>query len=143
MKKFDYLSKELVKTLSFTTTTQNRESFSEVNIDGRRYIKTGTLQAITFIGLVYEDAFGKKIMHVGISKQHPNDSKCDKQIAYENAYLKCLNNPDIIFNTIPEYIDMFNFRKMMQWYYDGMNLEYIRTKEEIQSSNKNTKEYNR
>lgn len=143
MKNFDYLTKELIDTLSFTTMNQDREAYSDVNINGRNYAMFGTLQAITFVGLVYEDAFGNKVMHIGISKQHPNDSKCNKQIAYEKATLKAMDNPDIVFNTVPDNVTMFNFRHMMIAYYDAMEVQFIRTKKEIELMGDDPKKYNR
>lgn len=143
MKNFDYLTKELIDTLSFTTISQDREAYSDVTINGRNYAMFGTLQAITFIGLIYVDTFGNKIMHVGISKQHPNDSKCDKKLAYETATFKAMNNPDIVFNTIPENITMFNFRQMMLGFYDGMEVQFLRTKKEIELTGDDPKKYNR
>lgn len=143
MKNFDYLTKELINTLSFTTMSQNREAYSDVYINGRNYAMFGTLQAITFVGLVYEDTFGNKVMHVGIAKQHPNDSKCDKKLAYENATLKAMNNPDIVFNTVPENVTMFNFRQMMSGFYDGMDVQFLRTKKEIELAGDDPKKYNR
>lgn len=143
MKNFDYLTKELIDSVSFTTISQDREAYTNVNINGRDYAMFGTLQAITFVGLIYEDAFNNKIMHVGISKQHPNDSKCDKKLAYEMATLKAMENPDIVFNTVPENITMFNFRQMMSGYYDAMDVQFIRTKKEIELLGEDPKKYNR
>lgn len=130
MKQFDFSTKELVETLSYTTVTKDRQACTDVTINGRQYTKYGTLQAVTVVGNLYKDFRGNKILIVGVSKQHPNDQKCNKQLAYEVAQAHALFNPDIVFNTVPEYLTLFNFSKMMEWFVDGMDLEFIRTSEE-------------
>ena len=51
------------------------------------------------------------------------------------------NNPDIVINSVPEYLNEFNFGKMMMWYHDAMNLEFVKTKKEIELSGDNPKNY--
>lgn len=143
MKNFDFLTKELVESLSYTTITKNRNAYTNVVIDGRTYTKYGTLQAVTIVGNLYKDAFDNKILMVGIAKQHPNDSKCNKQVAYEAAQAHALFNPDVIFNTVPDHLTLFNFSKMMEWYVDGMELEFIKTKQEIENTGQESKTFNR
>ena len=108
MKDFDFNSKKFVESLTFTTINQDRTTYTDVRINGRRYLKTGILQAITFVGNLFEDDNGNKLLLVGISKQHPCDSKCDKSIAYEQAQLKSLTNPDLVFYTVPKYLTKYN-----------------------------------
>jgi len=141
MKKFDYLTKELVNSFSFTTITKNRESCAEVMINGRTYTKWGKLQAITMVGNVWRDTYGNTIMHVGIARQNPKDTIIDKQTSYEVAQNRSMNNPDIVINSVPEYLNEFNFGKMMMWYHDAMNLEFVKTKKEIELSGDNPKNY--
>ena len=141
MKKFDVNSKEFVDALSYTTITQDRDTCTWVRINGRKYLKYGTLQAVTFVGNIYKDVNGNKAMFVGMTKQHPCDSKCDKNLAYEEAQLKAITNPDFVFYTLPEHLNMFNFRRMMQWFMDGMDLKMVKTKDEIIASGENPNEY--
>ena len=140
---FDFLTKELVDSFSYTTITKNRNAYSDVNIDGRTYRKYGTLQAVTIVGNLYKDCFGNEIMTIGISRQNPCDSKCNKNIAYECAQMKALTDPDIVINNVPTYVTKFNFAQMMSWYVDMMNLEYLKTRQEIKNEGKNPKNYNR
>ena len=49
-----FLFKELVNTFSYTTATQDREVYADVSINGRRYRKYGTLQAVAFVGNLYK-----------------------------------------------------------------------------------------
>jgi len=130
MKKFNWKNKNLLKTFSYTTATENREVMTTVNYLGRDYFKCGTVQAVTFIGNLYEDDNHNKVLTVGISRQHPNDIKCIKEEGYEAATLKAMFEPDIIFNTVPKKITKFNFRQMCKWYIDGMDLEMIKTSQE-------------
>jgi len=140
---FDFLTKELVNSFSYTTITKNRNAYSDTIIDGRAYTKYGTLQAVTIVGNLYHDCYGNEIMTIGISRQNPCDSKCNKSVAYESAQMKALTNPDMIINNVPEYVTEFNFGKMMSWYVDMMNLEYIKTRQEIMNEGKNPKNYDR
>ena len=130
MEKFDFLTKELVDSFSYTTITKNRKMYTEVNIQGRQYIKLGVAQALTIVGNLYVDAYGRKILMCGMSKQHPNDSKVDKNIAYEIAAERAMFDPDIVFYNVPEHITKFNFGKMMEWYVDGVDVEFVKTKGE-------------
>jgi len=143
MKKFDFLTKTLVNSFSYTTITKDRDAYSDVNIDGRQYTKYGTLQAVTVVGNLYEDHNGNRILMCGVSKQHPCDTKCDKQIAYEVATLRAMSNPDIVINTVPEYVNKFNFAQMVSWYVDAMKLDFIKTRQEIEKSGDDPKKYNR
>lgn len=143
MKKFDFTKKKLIDTFSYTDITDDRYSSTEVNIDGRKYLKFGTLQATTAIGLLWEDENKNRILHIGISKQHPCDSKCNKDEAYAAATERAMINPDIIINTVPKYISKYNFEKMLYWYVDGMDVEFIKTKGEMNKLGIDPKKYNR
>ena len=143
MKKFDYLTKELVNSFSFTTITKDREACADVMINGRTYTKWGKLQAVTMVGNVWKDTFGNTIMHVGIARQNPKDTIIDKQTSYEVAQNRSMNNPDIVINLVPENLNEFNFGQMMSWYCDAMKLQFVKTKEEIQLVDDNPKNYNR
>ena len=143
MGKFDFLTKTLVDSFSYTTTTQNRESCASVNIEGRRYVKFGVLQAVTIVGNLYEDHNGNRILTCGISKQHPCDTKCDKEKGYEIAALNAMSNPDIIFNTVPKYLDKDVFYNMMDLYVNSMDLEFIKTTKELEAAGLDPKKYNR
>jgi len=143
MKKFDYLTKELVNSFSFTTITKDREACADVMINGRTYTKWGKLQAVTMVGNVWRDTFGNTVMHVGIARQNPKDTLINKQISYEVAQDRSMNNPDIVINLVPEYLNEFNFGQMMSWYCDAMKLQFVKTKEEIQLVGDNPKNYDR
>lgn len=143
MKNFDFTHKELVETFNFTTITTNRKRYSDVIIYGRKYRKFGVIQSVTAIGNLFEDCNGNNILMIGISKQHPCDSKCDKDMAYSAAQEKAFANPDIVMYNVPKYFSNYNFRKMMKWYIDAMDLDFIKTRTEIEKSGLNPQNYYR
>jgi len=155
-----FLFKELVNTFTYTTATQNRDVYADVSINGRRYRKYGTLQAVTFVGNLYkvgctgegywpkEDGpirtskNEKTVLVIGMSKQHPYDTKVNKELGYEIATENMLTNPVIMI----EVQGKFNKRRfvdIVESYLDTMKLEFIKTKGEIIAEGKNPKNYNR
>jgi len=86
----DFTSKELVKTLSYCTAKCDRQVYADVIVNGRKYLKCGTLQAVTVVCDVYKIENNKTNMVeywacFGISKQHPKDLQINKELAYETA----------------------------------------------------------
>ena len=156
----NFLFKELVNTFSYTTATQNREAFTDVSINGRRYRKYGTLQAVTFVGNLYKvgctgkgywpkengpiqsSKNGKYVLVIGMSKQHPYDTKVNKELGYEIATTNMLNNP-IIMIEVQGKFNKRRFVNIVENYLDTMNLEFIKTHKEILNDGKNPKNYNR
>lgn len=139
--KNDFKNKELVKTLSYTTASQNREAYSNEVINGRNYIKTGTLQAVTVVCNVYkifnsETKLTEYWAHVGMSKQHPTDIMVNKQLGYEIANMNALENPFCIMQ-VNKHFGENTFRDMMRAYINDMDLEYVKTAEEIKLSSIN------
>ena len=151
--------KELVNTFAYTTATQNRDVCTEVSINGRRYDKYGTLQAVAFVGNLYKvDIPGegyyprelvpnkkinpKYVLTIGMSKQHPYDTKINKELGYEIANENAMMNPIMII----EVQGKFNYRRfknIIENYLANMNLEFIKTRQEIINEGKNPKDYNR
>ena len=76
--RYDFLTKNLVRTFDWNDLNQNRSIFGEVCINGRKYLKTGVATATTVVGnlyLVYDRSVkhNKYVLLVGIARQHPND----------------------------------------------------------------------
>ncbi len=154
----DFLFKERVNTFGYTTATQDREAYTDVSINGRRYTKYGTLQAVTFVGNLYktnvkgegylkndgkpEIKNEKYLLVIGMSKQHPYDTKVNKETGYEVAAENAINNP-IIMIEVQGKFNYYRFRDIVEMYLDTMNLEFIKTKQEIIAEGKNPKDYNR
>ena len=137
--KNDFVSKELVKTLAYTTAKQNRDVYSEVVINGRKYIKTGTLQVVTVVCNVWK-VFNKETnlyeyqALFGLAKQHPEDIEINKELAYEIANTNSFINPFIKMQVNKRFGEN-TFRDMMRVYISDMDLECIKTKEEITLTN--------
>ena len=158
-----FLFKELVNTFVYTTATQNRDVYTDVSINGRHYRKYGTLQAVAFVGNLYKvgvpsegylNLNGQKtslkpvknqektILVIGMSKQHPYDTKINKEVGYEIATENMLTDPCITI----EVQGKFNYRRfknIVEDYLNTMRLEFIKTKAEIIAEGKNPKNYNR
>jgi len=159
-----FLFKELVNTFSYTTATQNREVYADVSINGRHYRKYGTVQAVAFVGNLYKVGIqsegylnlkeGEKtslkpiknqekyVLMIGMSKQHPYDTKVNKELGYEVAYENALNNPCITIEVQGKF-NKRRFVNIIENYLDTIKLEFIKTKGEIIAEGKNPKNYNR
>ena len=156
----DFLFKERVNTFGYTTATQDREAYTDVSINGRRYTKYGTLQAVTFVGNLYKTNVRgegywpkeqgpiqtskneKYLLVIGMSKQHPYDTKVNKETGYEVAAENAINNP-IIMIEVQGKFNYYRFKDIVEMYLSTMNLEFIKTKQEILAEGKNPKDYNR
>ena len=129
------LTKDFLQNYSYTTINTNREGVKEVKIDGRRYLKLGVYQAVTLVGDLFDvyDADVKrnrKMLFVGVSKQHPRDLSVDKELAYETAHLNALESPAIIMEVGPEFCG-HDFRHLASTYVKSLRLQFVKTREEI------------
>lgn len=164
--KFDnnFLFKELVNTFDYTTATQNREVYTDVSINGRHYRKYGTLQAVAFVGNLYKVGVPgkgylnlkqgenvslkpvknqeKQLLVIGMSKQHPYDTKINKEVGYELATEKMLTDPCIVIEVQGKFTYR-RFKNIVENYLNTMKLEFIKTKGEIIAEGKDPKNYNR
>lgn len=133
------LTKETLRTFSYTTANGNRNGTKLVRILGRDYAKFGVFQAVTLVGNLCEvyDRDVKRlktVLFVGLAKQHPNDIKLDKEIAYETANLNAQFNPCMVIEVGPEFTS-YNFREFAKNYIDTLSLSFVRTtaeKEDIE-----------
>lgn len=146
MKTIKFDEKEFVESFVSSTINECRESSKRVMIDGRWYVKEGTEQAVTLVGNVFKVKEGdvtKTILYIGMSKQHPCDSKCDKEIAIEQAQVKAFDNPIMVYEVqegqSPKYI-FYDFADMIL---GTLDLEFIRTSKEIKKLGLNKHNYNR
>lgn len=135
MKKFDYLNKEEVNTLFYSTISEDRTAIKDVCIDGRWWSKYGTEQAITFVGKLYklknfETNLNEYVLHIGMSKQHPDDRHINKGIAMEVAVENALIDPFAVIKLDNSNFTNFDFKRLVNVYLSTMNLKFVRTKEE-------------
>lgn len=136
MKKFDYLTKEEVKTLLFSTISEDRLGSKYECIDGRWYEKYGTYQAITFVGKIFkvkniETNMSEYVLHIGMSKQHPNDRHVNKKLAIEVAVENALINPFAVINLETPNMNNFMFKNLVAAYYNTIDVKFVRTREEV------------
>lgn len=140
MKKFDYLTKEEVKTLLFSTISEHRLGVKHECINGRWYDKYGTYQAITFVGKIFkvknlETNMSEYVLHIGMSKQHPSDVHVNKKLAIEVAVENALIDPFAVINLENPNMDNFMFKNLVSVYYGTMDVKFVRTREEIEKLN--------
>ena len=153
-----FLFKERINTFVYTTATQNREVYTDVSINGRHYRKYGTLQAVAFVGNLYkvgipgegylkddgpvQNRNDKYVLVIGMSKQHPYDTKVNKETGFEIANENALTNP-IIMIEVQGKFNYRRFKNIVENYLSNMKLEFIKTKGEILAEGKDPKNYNR
>lgn len=131
----DFLTKELVDTFTFSTINVDRSGAYDVNINGRTYTKYGTYQAVTLVGNLYK-VFDpstnnyKKVLLVGMSKQHPCDTKISKETAYEIANENAQINP-VITMQVGEFFKNYDFRNFCRDYVMTLKLSFVKTRSEI------------
>ena len=133
-KRMNILTKEIIKTYSYTTSNGDREGQKLVRILGRDYVKFGTYQAVTLVGDLCEvyDADVKRsktVLFVGVAKQHPTDIKIDKELAYETAHMNAMFNPAMIIE-VGEEFTQYNFREFAKNYIDTLKLSFVKTQAE-------------
>ena len=146
MKTIKFDEKEFVESFVCSTINDFRESSKRVMLDGRWYIKEGTEQAITLVGNIFkvkECDVEKTMLYIGMSKQHPCDSKCDKEIAIEQAQIKAFDDPIMIYEVqrgqSPKYM-FYDFANMIL---GTLDLEFIRTSKEIEKLGLDKHQFNR
>ena len=139
--RYDFLTKNLVRTFDWNDLNQNRSIFGEVCINGRKYLKTGVATATTVVGnlyLVYDRSVkrNKYVLLVGIARQHPNDLHIKRNEGIEIANLKSLDTPGMQIEFDHE-VTWDEFKELAEWYVEYQTPRFLKTNEEIKQSNKN------
>lgn len=130
----DYTTKEVIEIYHYSNNDSDVKYFK---LNGRDYYKTGNLQALSFVGILYKiyDIDKNIYVHklfIGYSKQNENDYKNDKNIGYEYAYQKALIDPDIIMNI--EDHKSFNYElfiNIIDNYLYTIKRTFVKTYEEV------------
>ena len=130
------LTKELLATWSYSTMSHDRSGYKFVKMSGRDYIKLGIYQAVTLVGNLYEvyDADVKqckKVLFVGVARQHPRDLNARKEIGYEVANENAYINPQIVMEVGPNFT-AYNFREFSKNYIDSLDLNFVATPAELE-----------
>ena len=139
--RYDFLTKNLVRTFDWNDLGQNRSISEEVCINGRKYLKTGVTTATTVVGnlyLVYDQSVkrNKYVLLVGIARQHPNDLQVKRNEGIEIANLKSLDTP-VMQIEFDHEITWYEFKELAEWYVEYQTPRFLKTREEIKQSLKN------
>jgi hypothetical protein len=134
MNNLDFLTKEQHRTFVYSTISNDRLSSKSVCINGRWYEKYGVEQAVCFFGVIYKvmnnvTGCREYILHVGMSKQHPDDSRINKSLAIELSQENALIDP-IIEMKVSDKFEYYDFKCMMEIYVNTLNLKFIKTRQE-------------
>ena len=129
-------NKEFVRSFSYTTAKRNRESSKSVKVNGRNWTKTGTEQAITIVGNLFnyfDDKTNniKQVLFLGMSRQHPKDIQLDVQLGYEVAQENAFTDPFLVYYVHDGICVGALFNQLANYIAEEMNKEFIYTKEEL------------
>ena len=132
------LTKDLLNTWSYSTMSHDRSGYKFVKISGRDYIKLGDYQAVTLVGNLYDvyDAdvkHSKKMLFVGVARQHPRDLNARKEVGYEVANTAAYEDPQIVMEVGPNFT-AFNFREFAKNYIDSLDLNFVATPTELKEA---------
>ena len=116
------------------------------------------MQAVAFVGNLYkvggpgegylkddgpvQNRNDKYVLVIGMSKQHPYDTKVNKDLGYEVATENMLTDP-IMMIEVQGKFNYYRFKNIVENYLNTMKLEFIKTKAEILAEGKDPKNYNR
>ena len=132
----DFLTKDLVKTFSYSTINEWRNLEKQVVINGRTYVKFGQAQVVTLVGNLYKcwdpsvESY-KNMLMVGVAKQHPCDLKITKQEGLSIANEKAYACPSIVMEVDHDF-NKEKFNIIAMCYIETMNLEQVKTRQEIE-----------
>ena len=136
--RYDFLTKNLVRTFDWNDLNQNRSIFGEVCINGRKYLKTGVATATTVVGNLYlvEDRSVKQnkyVLLVGIARQHPKELNVKRSEGVEFANLKALNSP-VMQIEFDHEITWDEFKELANWYVYWQTPKMLKTNEELKQN---------
>ena len=139
--RYDFLTKNLVRTFDWNNLGQNRSISEEVCINGRKYLKTGVTTSTTVVGnlyLVYDQSVkrNKYVLLVGIARQHPNDLQVKRNEGIEIANLKSLDTP-VMQIEFDHEVTWDEFEQLAEWYVEYQTPRFLKTSDEIKQSHKN------
>lgn len=131
----EIISKEIISVCGYSNVKSNRESTKAVIINGRSYLKHGTMAATTMVAVQYKvnsPSFNNKyIVAFGIAKQNPGDVFVDEQIGYEIAMENALINPVMVSSFVNKVDDDF-MKIIMMSYISTLPIVFVKTKEELE-----------
>lgn len=135
----NFHNKEIVDVFSWTNTKFVEGQEEEVIINGRKWVKVGKKQNVTFVCVKYQSIEpsnkpnNKYFISIGVAVQHPNDYHAKLSEGEEVAHTNALVNPCITMD-VDEYFDNIDFYRFIKSYYFSFfdyKLKLVKTKEEI------------
>ena len=143
----DFVQKELVGIYYYTNIDENRDGVKSVRINGREYLKFGTVVATTAVALQYK-VFNPSVKHseyitlIGVARQNPGDITLDKELGYEMAIENALINPVMNVKYSNEK-DENTINNLMKAYVAGLPESFIKTRKEIEANGNDVSRFNR
>lgn len=136
--RYDFLTKNLVRTFDWNDLGQNRSISEEVCINGRKYLKTGVTTSTTVVGNLYlvEDQSVKQnkyVLLVGIARQHPCELNVKRSEGIEIANLKALNSP-VMQIEFDHEVTWDEFEELANWYVAWQTPKMLKTNEELKQN---------
>lgn len=143
----DFSKKELVGIYYYTNVDENREGVKSVSINGREYLKFGTVVATTAVALQYK-VFNPSVEHseyitlIGVARQNPGDVILNKELGYEMAMENAMINP-VMNVKYSRKNDETSIVKLMETYVAGLPESFIKTRQEIEACGNDVSRFNR
>lgn len=143
----DFVQKELVGIYYYTNVDEDRDGVKSVSINGREYLKFGTVVATTAVSLQYK-VFNPSVKHseyitlIGVARQNPGDITLNKELGYEMAMENALINP-VMTAKYTRKNDEKAINNLMKAYVAGLSESFIKTRQEIEASGNDISRFNR
>lgn len=141
----DFSTKELVGTYSYVS--KNREEVKSVIINGRSYLKFGTVTATTVVALQYK-VYNPSVEHseyitlMGVAHQNPGDITLNTELGYEIATENAMISPVATFK-FDSKCSKDTIESIMRSYVKELPIRFIKTKAEILASGEDVTRYSR
>lgn len=143
----EFKFKELVNVVTVSTINSNNEMTKQVVINGRKYLKYGTMTGATMAAVQFKlngpSINNKYLVVFGLSRQHPNDIVVTKEQGYEKAMENALISPVMVMYFDEKITNDTFLEDIMLQYICSLPIEFIKTKQEIELEGKNISCFNR
>lgn len=143
----DFIQKELVGIYYYTNADEDRYDVKSLRINGREYMKFGTVVATTAVAFQYK-VFNPSVKHseyitlIGVARQNPGDITLNKELGYEMAMENALINP-VMTVKYNRKNDEDSINNLMRTYVAALPDPFIKTRQEIEASGNDISRFNR
>lgn len=144
---FDWLTKELIDSGSWTNSKESRHDIKEERINGRLYAKFGINCATTITYFVYKayDPSSKTFKYaytIGVARQNPGDTVLDTETGIEIAAKRAMIDPSMVL-VFDHQISKYQLYKLIESYVESLPIKFVKTKKELMNDMKTLNIYNR